>query len=126
MDSGASMTVIQDEMAKAVSASNADPSMHCKLADGSTIPHGGHKPFLGVTNEGWNRNLKASVTYVDRPLLSVAQITQHGGRVVFDKNGSYIDGPNGQQRIHLEQRGGLHHMKMWIHGIRRLFKGRPE
>ena len=41
-------------------------------------------------------------------LLSVAQVVQHGGRVVFEKKGSYIDGPQGQQGIHLEQRGGLY------------------
>ena len=108
------MTVIGEEMIKAVNASQPDPSRSYKLADGSTIPHKGHKQFLGVTNEGWSRKMKASVTDVDRPLLSVAQVVQHGGRVVFDKNGSYIDGPKCQQRIHLEQKGGLYLMKMWI------------
>ena len=51
---------------------------------------------------------------VDKPLLSVAQIVDKGGTVVFSKSGSYIDDPSGQQRIHLKHENGLFTMKVWI------------
>ena len=114
VDSGASGTVIGEDMIGAVAPSDPDPRKSYKLADGSVIPDKGSKKFLGVTEEGWGRTMTAHVTNVDRPLLSVSQIIQHGGRVAFDKSGSYIDGPGGQERIHLMQRGGLYTMKLWI------------
>ena len=101
-------------MIGAVAPSDPDLRKSYKLADGSVIPDKGSNQFSGFTEEGWGRTMTAHVTNVDRPLLSVLQIIQHGGRVVFDKSGSYIDGPGGQERIHLMQRGGLCTMKLWI------------
>ena len=53
---------------------------------------------------------------MDKPLLSVAQIVDKGGTVVFSKAGSYVDDPEGQQRIHLKHENGLFTMKVWIPG----------
>ena len=44
--------------------------------------------------------------------MSVAQIVQNGGRVVFDKEGSYIEG--GGRKIALTQDGGLFKLTMWV------------
>ena len=54
---------------------------------------------------------------VDKALLSVAQIVDRGGRVVFSPGGSYIETVNsrGQTRKgHLEFRDGLYVMRLWI------------
>ena len=69
---------------------------------------------MGVTEEGYKRALNASVTDVDRPLLSVAQIVQKGGNVVFSPQGSYVEHPKTKERLTLEQKGGLFMLKMWI------------
>ena len=71
VDSGASATVIGEDMVKAVKAADPNPNANYKLADGSIIPNKGYKHFVGVTEEGYKRTLNASVTDVDRPLLSV-------------------------------------------------------
>ena len=76
VDSGASATVIGEDMVKAVKAADPNPNANYKLADGSIIPNKGYKHFVGVTEKGYKRALNASVTDVDRPLLSVAQIVQ--------------------------------------------------
>ena len=63
---------------------------------------------------GYKRALNASVTDVDRPLLSVAQMVQKGGKVVFSPQGSYVEHPKTGERLALEQKGGLFMLKMWI------------
>jgi len=113
VDSGASATVIGEEAVRAVQASGANRDRQYKLADGSFIPHKGQKTFKAVTNEGLEKQLTASVTSVDKPLLSVAQIVRSGSRVIFDKSGSYVEDEN-KERIWMEQQGGLFSLKMWV------------
>ena len=114
VDSGASATVIGEDMVKAVKAADPNPNANYKLADGSIIPNKGYKHFVGVTEEGYKRALNASVTDVDRPLLSVAQIVKKGSKVVLSPQGSYVEHPRTRERLALEQKGGLFTLKMWI------------
>ena len=58
-------------------------------------------------------NFNCSVTDVDKPLLSVAQLVRHGGKVVFSKGESYIDLGDGR-RDQLEFRDGLLRLKLWV------------
>ena len=87
VDNGASAAVIDEESVNVVSPSAPDPNKNYRLAHGSLIPNKGEKSFLGMTTEGVARRLKAQVTDVDRPLMSVSQVVENGGRVVFDKKG---------------------------------------
>ena len=114
VDSGASATVVGGEMVRAVRAADPNPKANYRLADGSTLPNQGYKHFVGVTEEGFKRTLKASVTDVDRPLLSVSQIVKNGSKVVFSPQGSYVENPRTKERLVLEQKGGLFTLKMWI------------
>ena len=66
-------------------------------------PSGGYKPL----------DFGCSVTDVDKPLLSVAQLVRHGGKVVFAKDESYIDLGDGR-RDQLEFRDGLFRLKLWV------------
>ena len=95
-----------------MSSSAPDPNIDHRLADGSFISNNGEKSLLGMTAEGTARRLKAQVTDVDRPLMSVSQVVENGGRVVFDKKGSYIEG--GGQRIAIEREGKLFKLTMWV------------
>ena len=98
---------------EAVQASEANKGRQHKLADGSYIPRKGQKTFAAVTDYGLPKQVAASVTDVDTPLLSVAQIVRARSKVVFDREGSYIEDENGE-KIRIEQKGGLFTLKMWV------------
>ena len=112
VDSGASATVIRPELVKSVNPSEPNPSNNYRLADGSLITNRGDKSFLRTTEEGIARRLKAQVTDVDRPLMSVAQIVQNGGRIVFDNKSSYVEG--GGKHIGLAYDGVLYKLTMRV------------
>ena len=119
VDSGASATVVGKDDAKAVEASEPDPSRHYKMADGSIIPHMGDKQIRAVADElaasGQYKplNFGCSVADVDKPLLSVAQVVKSGGTVVFSQAGSYIDLGDGR-RDQIEFNNGLYVLKLWV------------
>ena len=113
VDSGASVTVVGEVSVKAVQASEANRERQYKLADGSYIPHKGQKTFAAVTDYGLPKQITASVTDVDTPLLSVAQIVRAGSTVVFHRDGSYVQDEAGD-RIPIEQKGGLFTLKVWV------------
>ena len=58
-------------------------------------------------------SFNCSVTEVDKPLLSVAQVVHNGGKVVFSKDESYIEMGAGR-RDQLEFRNGLYVLKLWV------------
>ena len=66
-----------------------------------------------MTEEGLEKQLTASITGVDKLLLSVAQIVRAGSRVIFDKSGSYIEDEN-KERSQFQQQGVLFTLKMWV------------
>ena len=113
VDSGAGTTVIGPEHAKAVKASEPDPDANYKLADGSIIHNEGRKTFTAVTEEWDLRSIKAAVTKVDTPLLSVSSCVLAGATVVFSPAGSYIDAP-GCSRVPLTASKGVYNLKMWV------------
>ena len=113
VDSGAGTTVIGPEHAKAVQASDLDPDANYKLADGSIIPNQGRKEFAAVTEDWDLRSIKAAVTKIDVPLLSVSSCVLAGATVVFSPSGSYIDAP-GCNRVPLTANKGVYHLKMWV------------
>ena len=103
VDSGASATVVGPASVKAVSPSDPNPRKSYRLVDGSLIPNRGEKSFIGMTEEGLAKKPKVQVADVDRALMSVAQIVQNGGRVVFDKKGSYVEGRGPQDCLQIRR-----------------------
>ena len=102
---------------KAVKASDPDPNKYYKMADGSTIYNKGEKLFRAATDECRAFKVRTQVADVDTALLSVAQVVDRGGRVVFDQRGSYIETKDDQgnaRRDHLEYRRGTYIMRLWI------------
>ena len=115
--SGASATVVGKDQVRAVKASEPDPNRWHKMADGNIIQNRGEKLFRAETDEYRSLQVRSQVADVDKALLSVAQIVDRGGRVVFSPAGSYIETVNlrGQTRKgHLEFMGGLYVMRLWI------------
>ena len=117
VDSGASATVVNTNQVKAVKASHPDPNKYYKMADGSTIYNKGEKLFRAATDECRAFKVRTQVADVDTALLSVAEVVDRGGRVVFDQRGSYIETKDDQgnaRRGHLEYRRGTNIMRLWI------------
>ena len=114
VDSGASSTVVSDEMVKAVSAQNARLDVKYEVADGSQIPHLGEKKFSAISDCGLTRKLVAQVTEVNKALLSVSQIVRAGNRVVFDSDGSYIEQKFSGEYIPLQDKNGIYTIKLWV------------
>ena len=115
VDSGASATVVSDEMVKAVSAQNARPDVKYEVADGSQIPHLGEKKFSAETECGLPRKMDVQVTEVNRALLSLPKIVNSSNRVVFDSEGSYIEHCETGERSPLEESNGTFAMRLWGH-----------
>ena len=109
VDSGAGTTVIRPEHAKAVQASEPDPNANYKLTAGSIIHNQGRKTFTAVTEEWDLRSIKAAVTKVDTPLLSVSSCVLAGATVVSSPSGSYIDAP-GCSRVPLTASKGVYNV----------------
>ena len=114
VDSGASVTVINEDMVRAVNASDARPNVKYEVADGSLIENMGQTTFMVVTDTGVTNQMTAQVTEVKKALLSVAKIVQAGNRVVFDSNNNYIENTTSGKRIPIEQKNGSYVMKVWI------------
>ena len=113
VDSGAGTTVIGPEHANAVGASEPDPDANYKLVGGSIIHNEGRETFTAVTEEWDLRSIRAAVTKVDTPLLSVSSCVLSGATVVFSPSGSYIDAP-GCNRVPPTASKGVHNLKMWV------------
>ena len=119
VDSGASETVIGEDMLTAVETKEGPASrrgVQCEVASGVRIPNIGEKKFEGFTEEGLPRNLKAQVCEVNKALLSVHRLVQTGNRVVFDDAGSYIEDKTTGERMWLREQGGMCMLKMWVRG----------
>ena len=119
VDSGASETVIGEDMLTAVETKEGPASrrgVQYEVANGVRIPNLGEKKFKGFTEEGLPRNLKAQVCEVNKALLSVNRLVQTGNRVVFDDAGSYIEDKTTGDRMWLREQGGMYMLKMWVRG----------
>ena len=94
VDSGASETVIGVDMLSAVELREGPAKkrgVEYEVANGVRTPNLGEKKFIGTSDEGISRQIVAQVCDVNKPLLSVRKMVNAGSRVIFDKNGSYIE-----------------------------------
>ena len=87
--------------------------MEYAVANGTRIPNEGEKEFVGVTEEGVMRNVKAQICAVTTSLLSVKRIVGSGHRVVFDEE-SYVEDRSTGERMNLEERDGMYMVKFWV------------
>lgn len=114
VDRGASVTVINNDMVKAVDASGARPEVRYQIADGSLIENMGQKNFTAMTDAGTTHQLTAQVTDVNKALLSVVKTVNADNRVVFDEHHSYMEDKSNGNRIPIERKNGAYVLKMWI------------
>ena len=115
VDSGASATVIGEDMLKAIELKPGKVGVEYEVADGAKIPNLGQKEFVAYTDEGLKKKMKVQVTQVNKALLSVFGMVQAGNRVIFDTDGSYVENKRtGEWSDIAVNERGQYILKMWI------------
>ena len=104
VDSGASETVVGEGMIDSAEVTEGwamKKGVEYEVANGVRIPNLGEQRFVAHTQEGFQKNIKAQVCDVNKALLSVRRFVDAGNKVVFDKNGSYIEDSVRKEKMHL-------------------------
>ena len=117
VDSGASETVVNDDMLTSVMTQDSAASkrgVEYEVANGVRIPNLGEKRFVGTSDEGISRRLTAQVCDVNKALLSVKKVMAAGNRVVFDTDGSFIESKETGEKMWLNEENGIYMLKMWV------------
>jgi len=117
VDSGATETVINEGMIKAVGVQESAASrrgVEYEVANGVRIPNLGEKTFVGYTEDGKQRTITAQVCDVSRGLLSVDKMLARGNRVIFDDDGSYIENKYTREKIWLNKDKGMFMLNLWV------------
>ena len=127
VDSGASETVVGEDMISAVATKEGQASRRgavYEVANGVQIPNLGEKQFVGVSHEGISRHITAQVCEVNKGLLSVRRMVAAGNRLVLDGQGSYMEDPQTGEIMNLEERQGMYILRLWTKVPRTTFRGR--
>ena len=117
VDSGATETVANDGMLSSIPTEPGPASkrgVEYEVANGTRIPNEGEMRFEAVTGEGQHRKLVVQVCDVNQGLLSVSKATAANNRVVFDKDGSYIENKDSGEVTWLEEKKGMYMLKLWV------------
>ena len=117
MDSGASETVLHEEMLRSVETKPSAASkrgVEYEVANGVRIPNMGQKEFRAETENGIQKILTAQVCDVSKALLSVKKVVAAGNRVVFEPTQAYIENIKTHERMNMKQEGGMYTLKMWV------------
>ena len=95
MDSGATETVVGEEMLLSVATREGAQRRRgvlYEVANGVSIPNLGEKLFQAYTENGGVRKVTAQVCDVNKALMSVSKMVAAGNRVVFGGDeGDYIE-----------------------------------
>ncbi|MDA8582759.1 hypothetical protein N9L68_00970 [bacterium] len=117
VDSGASETVAHEGVLQSVETTDGDAKkkgVQYEVADGTLIPNLGEKSFIAVDEGGALRRMKVQVCDVNKPLLSVRRVTQAGNRVVFEKDGGWIEDTSSGEKLWLKEKDGMYLLKLWV------------
>ena len=117
MDSGATETVVGEEMLESIMTKEGLASkrgVEYEVANGVKIPNLGEKKFVGMTQEGSSRCVTAQVCEVNKALMSVKKVMKAGNVVVFDEEGSYIEDKRTKERMWMREENGMFMLKMWV------------
>ena len=117
VDSGATETVVNEDMLQTIETKDGPAKKRgaeYEVANGERIPNLGEKKFIGMSEEGVERNMTAQVCDVNKSLLSVKKVVAAGNKVVFDEEGSHIEEKATGKRMWLREDNGMYMLKMWV------------
>ena len=84
-----------------------------KGIEGSTVTNVGEKALRGYVGRHVVK-LTAQVCDVNKALLSVHKMVAAGNRVVFDKEGSYIEHTGSKEKLWMTEQGGMYMLRLWV------------
>ena len=117
VDSGASETVISEDMLPNIPIKQGDASrreVQYEIANGVHILNRGEKKFQGYSEEGAVRSVSTQVCEVNKGLLSVRKVVEAGIRVVFDSTGSYIEDKKTHERMYMRDEAWMYMLRMYV------------
>ena len=117
VDSGASETVISEDMLPNIPIKQEDASrrgVQYEVANGVRIPNLGEKKFQWYSEEGTVRSITTQVCEVNKGLLSVRSVVEAGNRVAFDSTGSYIEDKKTHERMYMRDEAGMYMLRMYV------------
>ena len=85
-----------------------------EVANGEIIENEGEKTFVGITDDGTHRGVRAQVCDVNRDLLSVSKVVKAGNMVVFHPLGSFIQDLETQEKVWLKNTAGTYTLSLWV------------
>ena len=116
-DSGAAESVIPRDLIKSVPIKDNDAARNGVTyfaANGTPIPVYGEQDVHGRDNAGQHVSMKLVCADVKKPLASVAKMVNKGNRVIFDRNGSYIENERTGGKTLLMERNGVYVFDVWV------------
>ena len=117
VDSGASETVVGEEMLQSVATTEGVASrrgVQYEVANGVRIPNLGENKLCGISGEVCKRNITAQVCEVNKALLSVQKVEAAGNKVVFDNEGAYSEDKVTVETLWMIEEGGMYMLRMWV------------
>ena len=126
VDSGASETVVNEDMIGTVEVVEGEASkrgVKYEVATGVQIPNLGEKRFEAESEEGVRRSITAQVCDVNKALLSVHRVKKAGNRVVFEddeqgNDASYIECRETGEKMWMRENKGMYMLKLWVRKAR--------
>ena len=113
IDSGAAESVLPDSMLPEIplrESAGSRAGLHYIAANGSRMPNMGEKRVPFRAANGAMSSVLFQVTNARKPLASVSRIVAKGNRVVFGRQGSYIENEGTGRRIPIIAENGTYHM----------------
>jgi hypothetical protein len=117
LDSGAADWVFTPQAAQAFKLSPTTASaggVNYRAANGTEIKNHGQRIVKGFAGDGTPINVAAQVADVNSNLGSVARAVEAGSRIVFDKDGSYIQNKKTGKKIHVKYNNGQYEFDIWV------------
>ena len=85
-----------------------------RAANGSRIPNFGQQDVPFKTPEGHGRALRFQAVDVERPLISVSQLSKTGRKLEFEGAQGLISHKQSGNRIRLQRMGGVYLLRMKV------------
>ena len=127
VDSGAAASAIPQDLLSDHPVTPGEASkrgVNYLAANGDRAPNLGEMKLQVVTKEQFVSNMTFQVANVNKPILSVGEITKSGNKVEFDTAGGTITHLKSRKKIYFKKRGGIYILEVlvapWAKGQTRL------
>ena len=117
VDSGAAASVIPQDLLSDHPITPGEASkrgVNYLAANGDRVPNLGEMKLTVATKEQFVSNMTFQVASVNKPILSVGEITKSGNKVEFDTSGGTITHLRSRKKIHFKKRGGIYILEVLV------------